>query len=107
MKTYKQIMYRQLDGALIIVPSEESEPTEIRFVSELTEVQMQAFLELKTFLLTQVEEFDYCSYTTNNDELGIQPITGLTVVLIVSELDENDKLTVDKVLAICLELLNN
>jgi len=107
MKTYRQIVYRQSDTALMILPTDENEQTDIRFVNDLNDTQKQAFLDLRDFLLTQVEEFDYCSYTTNNDELCIQPITGLTVVLIVSELDENDKLTVDKVLAICLELLNN
>lgn len=107
MKTYKQIVYRQSDTALMIVPSDESEQTDIRFVNDLNDTQKQAFLDLRDFLLTQVDSLDYSVYTTDINRLDAQPLEGETKCILVDELDTNDKLIVDKVLAICLELLNN
>ena len=107
MKTYKQIVYRQSDTALMIVPTDENELTTIRFVNDLNETQKQAFLDLRDFLLTQVETLDYSVYTKDIDRLDAQPFEGETKCIVVSELDTNDKLIVDNVLAICLELLNS
>jgi hypothetical protein len=107
MKTYKQIVYRQSDTALMIVPTDENELADIRFVNDLNETQKQAFLDLRDFLLTQVDTLDYSVYTTDIDRLDAQPLVGETKCIVVSELDTNDKLIVDNVLAICLELLNS
>ena len=107
MKTYKQIVYRQSDTALMIVPSNESEQTDIRFVNDLNDTQKEAFLDLRDFLLTQTSSLDYSVYTTDINRLDAQPVEGETKCILVDELDTNDKLIVDKVLAICLELLNN
>lgn len=107
MNTYKQIVYRQSDTALMIVPSDSSVPTEIRFVNDLSDTQKQAFLDLRDFLLTQVATLDYSVYTTDINRLDAQPFEGETKCIFVSELNPNDKLIVDKVLAICLELINN
>lgn len=107
MKTYKQIVYRQSDTALMIVPSNESEQTDIRFVNDLNDTQKEAFLDLRDFLLTKVNSLDYSVYTTDINRLDAQPVDGETKCILVDELDTNDKLIVDKVLAICLELLNN
>jgi hypothetical protein len=107
MKTYKQIVYRQSDTALMIVPSNESEQIDIRFVNDLNDTQKQAFLDLRDFLLTQVDSLDYSVYTTDINRLDAQPFEGETKCILVDELDTNDKLIVDKVLTICLELLNN
>ncbi len=107
MKTYRQIIYRQSDTALMIMPSDLAETVEIRFVKDLTTEQKLAFSELQTFLLTQIDNLDYCVYTTENDSLDAQPSEKEVKCMVVSELDTNDKLIVDKVLAICLELLNN
>lgn len=107
MKTYKQIVYRQSDMALMIVPSDKNEITDIRFVNDLNDTQKQAFLDLRDFLLTQVDSLDYSVYTSDINRLDAQPFEGETKCILVDELDINDKLIVDKVLAICLELLNN
>jgi hypothetical protein len=106
MKTYKQIVYRQSDTALMIVPSDENELTDIRFVNDLSDTQKEAFINLRDFLLTQVDTLDYSVYTTDINRLDAQPLEGETKCILVDELDANDKLIVDKVLAICLELLN-
>lgn len=107
MKTYKQIVYRQSDTALMIVPSDENEQIDIRFVNDLTDAQKQAFLYLRDFLLTKVDTLDYSVYTTDVNRLDAQPVEGETKFIIVDELDTADKLIVDKVLDICLKLLNN
>lgn len=107
MKTYRQIIYRQSDTALMIMPSDISETVEIRFVKDLSDAQKQAFLDLRDYLLTQVETLDYSVYTTDINRLDAQPIEGETKCILVDNLDTNDKLIVDEVLAICSKLLNN
>lgn len=106
MKTFKQIVYRQSDTALMIVPSDENELTDIRFVNDLNESQKQAFLALRDFLLTQVDSLDYSVYTTELNRLDAQPLEGETKCILLDELDADNKLVVDKVLDICSDLLN-
>jgi hypothetical protein len=91
----------------MIVPSDENEQIEIRFVNDLTDVQKQTFLDLRNFLLTQVDTLDYSVYTTDINRLDAQPVEGETKCIFVDELGTNDKLIVDNVLTICLKLLNN
>ena len=107
MKTFKQIVYRQSDTALMIVPSDENEQTEIRFVNDLDDNQKQTFLDLQDYLLTMVDSLDYCVYMTDINRLDAQPIEGESVLLLVDELDTNDRLIVDKTLDLCKNLLNN
>jgi hypothetical protein len=107
MKTFSKIVYRQSDTALMILPLDENENTDIRFVNNLSDEQKLSFIELNNFLLTEVDELDYCTYSTNNNMLSVQPIHGITIELLIDELDTNNKLIVDNVLAICTKLLNN
>jgi hypothetical protein len=106
MKTYKQIVYRQSDTALMIVPSDASEQTSIRFVNDLNDEDKQTFLDLLDFLLTRVDTLDYSVYTTDINRLDAQPIKGETKCILIDELDTNNKLIVDKSLDICKKLIN-
>ena len=106
MKTYKQIVYRQSDTALMIVPSDENEQTEIRFVNDLNETQKQIFLDLETFLLTKIDSIEYWVYMTDINRLDAQQSETNSVLILVDELDETDKLIVNKSLDICKKLIN-
>lgn len=107
MENFKQIVYRQSDKALMIIPQNEELQVVPRFVNELTVEQQASFYELETYCLTQQDPLVYTVYTTDVNRLDIQGEDNQVVCLIVSEMSPEDKAIVDKVGVICTELLNS
>ena len=107
METFKQIVYRNEDTALMIIPTNADLEIIPRFVSDFDESQKAPFIALRDFCLTQVNAISYVVYTTDVDRLDIQPIEGDVICLVVSEMDSNDKSIVDAALQECTNLLNN
>ena len=107
MENFKQIVYRQSDKALMIVPQDDNIQVVPRFVNELTTEQQASFYELETYCLTQQDPLVYTVYTTDVNRLDIQGEDSEVVCLIVSEMNPEDKSIVDKVGVICTELLNS
>ena len=107
METFKQIIYRNEDTALMIIPTNEDIQIIPRFINELSDSQKQPFINLRDFCLTKTDSILYVVYTTDVDRLDIQPIEGDVVCLVVNELDKNDKDIVDSALQECSNLLNN
>jgi hypothetical protein len=106
MENFKQIIYRDSDTALMILPLNDEIQIIPRFVNELTEEQKISFDDLKNFCLTKVSSLDYVVYTLDVNRLDIQATDNSVVCLMVSELDTKDKEIVQKVGLICTELLN-
>ena len=107
MENFKQIVYRQSDKALMIVPQDDNIQVVPRFVNELKTEQQASFYELELFCLTQQDPLVYTVYTTDVNRLDIQGEDSEVVCLIVSEMNPEDKAIVDKVGVICTELLNS
>ncbi|MEI8137285.1 MAG: hypothetical protein WCH21_08175 [Bacteroidota bacterium] len=107
MENFKQIVYRQSDKALMIIPQNDNIQVVPRFVNELTELQQVSFNELETFCLTQKDPLLYTVYTTDVNRLDIQGEDNEVICLNVSEMSPEDKAIVDKVGVICTELLNS
>ena len=107
MENFKQIVYRQSDKALMIIPQNEELQVVPRFVNELTAEQQASFNELEAYCLTQQDPLVYTVYTTDVNRLDIQGEYNEVVCLIVSEMNPEDKAIVDKVGVICTELLNS
>jgi len=105
MKTFKQIIYRAEDGALMIVPSND-EQVVARFTVDLSDTQKTSFFILKTYLLTHVETISYAVYTTENNQLDIEPLEGTTVQIPLDGLNVDDKKIIQDVLDICSNILN-
>jgi hypothetical protein len=107
MENFKQIVYRQSDKALMIIPQNEELQVVPRFVNELTEQQQVSFNELEAFCLTQKDPLLYTVYTTDVNRLDIQGEDSEVICLNVYEMSTEDKLIVDNVGIICTELLNS
>jgi hypothetical protein len=107
METFKQIIYREDDTALMIIPTTEQIQTIARFVNELSVERQSKFEELKTFCLTKIDSLQYVVSYTGSDILNLQSDENLTIELIISELTDSEKLLIDEVNNICLELLNS
>jgi hypothetical protein len=106
METFKKIVYRDLDTALMIIPTNEDLQVVPRFVNELSESQQTTFEQLKEFCLTKAESLVYGVYFTDEKRFDIQPIEGEVVLVYIDELDPQNKLIFDEVGVICTDLLN-
>lgn len=106
METLKQIIYREEDGVIMIIPQNEETQIIPRFFSELSSVDKLPLESLRDFCLTKVNNLIYIVYSSDVDRLDIQPNEGEVICLVVSELEEADKLIVDSALNKCTELLN-
>jgi hypothetical protein len=106
METFKQIVYRESDTALMIIPTNEDLLVVPHFVNELSESQQATFEQLKQFCLTKVDSLAYGVYFTDERRFDIQPIEEDVVLVYIDELDPQDKLIFDEVGVICTEFLN-
>lgn len=107
METFKQIVYRESDTALMIIPTNDELQVVPHFVNELSESQQEIFEQLKEFCLTKAESLAYGVYFTDEKRFDIQPDSGDVVLVYIDELDPQDKLIFDEVGVICTELLNS
>ena len=107
METFKQIVYRESDTALMIIPTNDELQVVPHFVNELSESQQTTFEQLKEFCLTKAESLAYGVYFTDERRFDIQPDSGDVVLVYIDELDTQDKLIFDEVGVICTELLNS
>ena len=106
MENFKEIVYRDSDSALIIIPINDIEIVP-RFVNELADEDKLPLDDLRNFCLTKVTELAYVVYKTDNNRLDIQPVEGEVICLLVSEMDVQDKQIIDNAGATCTKLLNN
>ena len=107
METFKQIVYRNDDTALMIIPTDDNIIVVPRFINELSDPIKQPFINLRDFCVTKTETILYVVYTTDVDRLDIQPVEGDVVCLVVSELDPVEKSIVESALQTCTNLLND
>ena len=107
METFKQIVYRDSDTALMIIPANENLQVVPRFVNELSENQQATFEQLKEFCLTKTDSLSFGVYFNDERRFDIQPIKGAVVLIYIDELDPQDKNVFDEVGIICNDLLNS
>lgn len=106
METVKQIIYRESDGALMIIADNPDFPITPRFYSGLSSADKTIVDNLKTFALTKVSSIKYIVYTTEGDTLDLESNEEENVRLIVADLGD-DKPTVDAFISMCETLLNS
>lgn len=106
METFKQIIYREDDSALMIIPTNDEIQVIPRFVSELSMEQQQKFEELKTLCLTKIDSLKYVVHYVETNILNLQSDEDKTLELVISDLPDNEKIIISEVGTICTELLN-
>lgn len=106
MEIVKQIIYRDSDGALMIIADNAELAVIPRFYNDLTEEQKTILEDLRTFVLTHVADVKYVVYTTEGNTLDLESTQDENVRLEVSNLGD-DKPVVDAVGVLCTTLLNS
>lgn len=107
MKKFKQIVYREDDNALMIIPINNEIQIIPRFVNELSMDQQQKFEELKNLCLTKIDSLKYIVQYAETNILNLQSDEDKSLELVISDLPDDEKIIISEVGAICTELLNN
>ena len=106
METIKQIVYREEDGALMIIANNPDAPIIPRFVQDLTTKQKTVIKNLRVFVLTKITDIKYVVYTAEGNTLNLESNQDENITLNVSDLGD-DKPIVDAVGLLCTQLLNS
>ena len=106
METIKQIVYREEDGALMIIANNPDTPIIPRFVQDLTTKQKTVIENLRVFVLTKITDIKYVVYTAEGNTLNLESNQDENITLNVSDLGD-DKPVVDAVGLLCTQLLNS
>ena len=106
METIKQIVYREEDGALMIIANNPDAPIIPRFVQDLTTEQKTVIENLRVFVLTKITDIKYVVYTAEGNTLNLESNQDENITLNVSDLGD-DKPIVDAVGLLCTQLLNS
>jgi hypothetical protein len=106
METIKQIIYREEDGALMIIANNPDAPIIPRFVQDLTTEQKTVIENLRVFVLTKITDIKYVVYTAEGNTLNLESNQDENITLNVADLGD-DKPIVDAVGLLCTQLLNS
>jgi hypothetical protein len=106
METFKQIIYRQEDEALMIIPQNEEIQIVPRFLKELSLDDKATIDSLISFCLTKVENLSYIIQLVDEDRIDIQKNDVSVVCLKISELEESEKQIVELAGSTYNKLLN-
>lgn len=106
METIKQIIYREEDGALMIIANNPDAPIIPRFVQDLTTKQKTVIENLRVFVLTKITDIKYVVYTAEGNTLNLESNQDENITLNVSDLGD-DKPIVDAVGLLCTQLINS
>lgn len=106
METFRQIVYRESDKALLISPSNEDITTPLYFVDELDVNDQTPLLNLRNFCLTKVSDLKYVVHISGTNRLDIQPNEGDLVYYIIDDMDQSEKDIILSAGNKCTELLN-
>ena len=106
METFKQIIYRQEDGALMIIPQNDEIQIVPRFVNELSTEDKTPVENMINFCSTKVEGLCYIVYLAQEGRIDIQPTEGSVVSLPISELEEAENVIINASNSVFEKLLN-
>ncbi len=111
MDAIKQIIYREDDRVLMIVPNDLDIEIVPRTIDDLPARNLTVFNEMRDYLLTLIDSTEYIIYIAENKSLHLQSYNNAIRAYIYDELDAEKKSTLgsymDAFYIMCEELLNN
>ncbi len=107
MKDFKQIVYRNADEALVIVPLLEDSETKVFFLNQLEITKQNKLIALKELCESKIEEsLKYVVAEKGTNIINIEYENGVLQLNILDILDA-EKLIVQNAITVCVELLNS
>jgi hypothetical protein len=107
MVDYKQIVYREEDKALVIVPQNDSIGTKVVFIEQLEVDLINPLLALKTLSESKVDStLKYVVAYKGTNELNIEHKNGV-LILDITKLPNDEILIITNAITACLQILNS
>lgn len=103
METIKQIVYREEDGVLMIIPNNPDSPIVPRFIKDLSTEGLSKIEMLREFALTKAADIKYLVYKSEENTLDLESADE-NITLDLSEL--GDDTPIADALLLCTQLIN-
>lgn len=106
MIDFKQIVYRNEDEALVIVPLPQDSETKVFFLNQLETAEKNELIALKELCESKIEEpLKYVVAEKGTNIINVEFENGV-LQLNILELNDSEKLVVQNSIQVCIGLLN-
>lgn len=106
MNDFKQIVFRNEDGALVIIPMLQDSLTKVFFLNQLETAEQNKLIELKELCESKIEEpLKYVVAERGTNILNVEYHEGV-LQLNILDLTDPEKLIVQDSIQVCTELIN-
>lgn len=106
MDNFKQIVFRNEDGALVIIPMLQDSLTKVFFLNQLETAEQNKLIALKELCESKIEEpLKYVVAERGTNILNVEYYGGV-LQLNILDLTDPEKLIVQDSIQVCIELIN-
>lgn len=111
MEKIKQIIYREEDHVLMIIPTDLSIEIIPRYTTDLSERYLNTFNELRNYLLTKIGSIKYITYIADDKSIHVQSNEDSSRVFDQNNMKSEEKTIINSyteaLCIICEDILNN
>jgi hypothetical protein len=108
MENFKQIVYRNEDEVLVIVPQSENVNTKVNFLNEIDSVKASKLNSLKNLCIEKIPQDSVLKYVVaekGTNILNIEHSEGV-ISLDITTLESSEQLIVSDSIQVCIQLIN-
>ena len=108
MENFKQIVYRNEDEVLVIVPQSENVNTKVNFLNEIDSVKASKLNSLKNLCIEKIPQDSVLKYVVaekGTNILNIEHSEGV-ISLDITTLESSEQLIVGDSIQVCIQLIN-
>jgi hypothetical protein len=109
MENFKQIVYRNEDDVLVIVPTSENVNTKVNFLNELDSTNLEKLNALKNLCIEKIPAETFLKYVVSErgtNILNVEHSEGVIQINIMT-LNSQEQTIVSDSINVCIELLNS
>ena len=111
MEKIKQIIYREEDHVLMIIPTDLSIEIIPRYTTDLSNRYLTTFNEMRDYLLTKISSIKYITYIADDKSLHVQSNEDSSKVFDQNNINSEEKTMINSyteaLCIICEDLLNS
>jgi hypothetical protein len=108
MENFKQIVYRNEDEVLVIVPQSENVNTKVNFLNEIDSVEAGKLNALKNLCIEKIPIDSVLKYVVaekGTNIINIEHSEGV-ISLDITTLESSEQLIVSDAIQVCIQLIN-
>jgi hypothetical protein len=106
MEDFKQIVFRNEDEALVIIPMLQESETKVFFLNQLETIEKSKLVALKELCESKIEEpLKYVVAEKGTNIINVEHKNGV-LQLNILDLSDSEKLIVQNAIDVCTKLIN-